>query len=298
MSVPAPIALEANRVRIDLDGAALCDQLTFKASGARMVIAGAAAAALSACLAGRARVTAGSLLLAGRAVGRAEPLDDVGIAPSEMPLPAGVNVAELIALSFRLAGMARLQARAAALATLELLGIAPLARRTTSSLSIAERRSLAVAQAMLPGGCVLWAEAPLAALEPPAARAVLGVLGAASRNRPTVVSVTRMDAASPEHELLMGADCVVVLHEHDAAWVGDPVELMRGGRMVALVVRGNAQALAEKLSSAGASAAADGARVRVFLPEGADTRMIGAAALDAEAAVIEMIPLPAARAAT
>jgi predicted ABC-type transport system involved in lysophospholipase L1 biosynthesis ATPase subunit len=288
----APAALlEAERVRVDANGVPMCEGLTVRAQGRRVVLAGAGARAIAAALGGTARLVSGALRVGGREVGRGEHLGWVGVAAIGAAMPSRERALDWVAAGYRLCGVSRREAVRQAQRVLADLGVGALGSRTCGGLAPPERRAVALAQAMLPGAGVLFAPEPLAALEGPAAQYVLHVLGNASRSRSVLATAARADAATPERELLLGADFVALLGEREASWTGTPAELLAGSGAYALCVRGEADRLVGALMKAGIEIRGGPPRLCVRLPEGAGTETILEAARASGCVVIEMIPL-------
>lgn len=291
MTRPAQIVVEARQARIDREGAALCDRLTFRISGERLVLAGAGASAVMAVLCARANLVAGELVLDGCDVSRGEHRGVAAVAPLDPPMPSRTTVVEYVALSFFAGGLKRREALLAARGALLDLGISVLAQRRVATLSLAERRAAALAQAMLPGASVLCAEAPLAGLEGGPAQAVLGVLGTAARQRAVIATVSRIDSSSPERDVVLGADLAAIIGRDGVAWSGTPASLMQSRRAFAVVVHGDRTAFSRRLLQDGANVAGEAARLSVTLPDGASTSLILQAARETGGVVVEMVPL-------
>lgn len=278
-------------MRIDVDGAAACDQLALQAEGKRLVLVGAPSAAIAAAISSRGRVVAGSLLINGKDVSEGAHFGHVGIAARDLPLPHRDSVLAYVTVSFRLAGLSRKEAAAAAHAAMEDLGLRPLETRRAPTLSPAERRAAIIAQAMLPGASVLFAEAPLAGLETQAARYVLEVLGQVCRTRSVIATAVRSDPSSPERELLLGADCAVLLSDSGSSWIGEPEALLEGARLFAIVVRGNESLFVERIKAAGVEIRGLPPRMVVRLPDGATTRVLLDAARESDTTLLEAVSI-------
>jgi ABC-type multidrug transport system ATPase subunit len=288
---PQAVSIEVRGARIDVDGAAACDQLALQATGKRLVIVGAPSAAIAAAISSRGKVVAGSLRINGKDVSVGAHFGHVGIAALDLPLPHRDSVLSYVTVSFRLAGLSRSQAAAAAHEAMGSLGLRTLETRRAPTLSLAERRAAIIAQAMLPGASVLFAEAPLAGLETQAARYVLDVLGQVCRSRSVIATAVRSDPSSPERELLLGADCAVLLADGGSSWIGEPEALLKGARLFSVVVRGNEQAFLDRLHDAGVEIRGEPPRMVVRLPEGATTRVLLDAARDCDTTLLEALSI-------
>lgn len=291
MTEPLDVSIEVRAARIDVEGAAACDQLALRAAGRRLVLAGAPSAAIAAAVSSRGTVVSGALLINGKDVAEGAHFGHVGIAALDLPLPHRDSILAYVTVSFRLAGLSRTEAAAAAHAAMGDLGLRALETRKAPTLSLAERRAAVIAQAMLPGASVLFAEAPLAGLETQAARYVLNVLGQVCKTRSVIATALRSDPSSPERELLLGADCAVLLSDSGTSWIGQPETLLKGVRLYAIVVRGNEPAFVERAVAAGVEVRGDPPRMIVCLPEGATTRVLIDAARESDTTLLEAVAI-------
>jgi ABC-2 type transport system ATP-binding protein len=320
---PAPL-LVAEEARIAVDGVVAIDRLTFSAIGDHLLFAGdpaalfaaitgvplssrrgarpvltgkAARAALAATddldeeLPGEAYVVAGALRLAGRSVADATHIPIMGAATLDPPLPPAWSAEEYVAWGARLSGTRRSAANDLAAAALARVGLLPARKRLTSVLSLAERRALVLAQAIVTAPEILIAEAPLAGLEGAAAAFVLDALVQATEGRRAIFSVTRIDPASPEGRLARAASHVIVLAGGEIALEGTPAELFSGVRVYTLTVHKNAEPFRAELALRGIPLRGGPHRFSVELAVGGSTRDIVAAAQAARAALVEMVPL-------
>lgn len=288
----APVTLSAHDARIEIDGSVACERVSCDASGSRVVLAAGASPALAAALAGRGTVTAGSLTIDGLDVAASSHFGHVGIAPLDPPIPRAQHVDRWVALSFLIAGNAEREAERSARRVLEELGLQGLASRRMDTLALAERRAVAIAQAMLPGARTLFTEAPLSSLEPAAASHVLRVLAAASASRAVVATASRTDPLAPERDLLLGADQLVLFAGEAAAWQGDPAELLRSALpLLLLQLQGDTAAFLAKAREASFEIQGDPPRILVRLPEGVPRARLLEIATSCNAVILEMIPV-------
>ena len=289
MNEPQTVSIEARSARIDVEGAVVCDRLSLSISGRRLVLAGPPAAALTAALCARGSIEQGALFIDGRDVAAGEHIGYVGLAPFDLPLPHRDTVLAFVTVSFRLAGLGRVEAAAAAHAALSELGLDALAARKASSLSAAERKAATIAQAMIPKAPVLMIESPLHGLESSDASRVLELLARVCRSRAVIATASRTDPGSPERQLLLGADRAAILTVQGCCWIGDPNTLMRGSRLFALTVQGprfGECAAREGLELFGAYP-----HFTVCLPQGASTSVLLNAAGQADATLLDLVPL-------
>jgi len=285
------VSIEADSARIDVDGAAVCERLALRAKGRRIVIAGTASAAIAAAVSARGRVVAGSIRIDGKDVASGEHFGHVGIAALGLLLPPRDSVLACVTVSFRLTGLTRVDASDAAHAVLADLGLGGLEKRKAASLSLPERRAAGIARAMLPSARVLFAEAPLAGLETTAARFVLGVLGQACSRRAVIATAMRTDPASPERELLLGADCAALVSQQATTWIGEPRELLEGARLFTIALRGNESSFLERIVAAGVQVRGQPPHMIVRLAEGSSTRVLLDAARDSDTTLLEAVAI-------
>lgn len=307
--------LAAEGARIAIDGVVAVDRLTLVTSGDRAVFAGDPGALLSAItgvprsasgaaraasssagdddepLPGEAFVVAGALLLAGRSVAEGAHVASMGAAPLDPPLPEAWSAEDYVVWGARLAGMSRGAARSLAMTALARAGLAEARKRPIRALALHEKRALALAQAAASQPDVIVAEAPMSGLDGQAAAFVLRAIAGAIEGRRALLSVTRLDPASPEGELARGASHLVVMAGGEVALEGSPGELFSGARVVALTVRSNAALFGEELAARGIELRGGPVRFSASLPAGASTRDLLAAARAARAAVVELVPV-------
>jgi ABC-2 type transport system ATP-binding protein len=309
-----PPLLEAREARIAVDGVVAVESLTLAATGDRVVFAGDAGALFAAIsgvprsaggggrvpgtggpgdgeMPGEAYVVAGTLLVAGKSVAEGAHVAVSGVAPLDPPLPPAWTVEAYVGWGARLAGLSRGAARALSASALARTGLSAAASRKLGTLSLAERRALAVAQAVAAGPEVLVAEAPLRGLEGPAAAFVLQAVAAACEGRRSLIWVARLDAGSAEGALARSASHLVVLAGGEVALEGPPGELFAGARVYALTVRSNAGPLRAELEARGIDLRGGPVRFSAKLTAGLGSRDILAAAHAARAAVVEMVPV-------
>lgn len=298
--------LSAAGARITVDGVIAIDHLTLETKGDHVVLAGDTRALLAAVTGvpladpastdeadppGEAFVSAGRLALAGRDVSARAHLAVMGAAPLDPPIPPRWTAEEYVAWGARLAGERPGSARDLAHAALARVGLADARKRRVEAFARAERRALALAQAVVTGPEVLVAEAPLSGLEGSAARFVHAALLAAVEGRRALITAARLDAAGLEGALARGAGHLVVLSGGEIAVEGPPADLFAAARVLSITVRGDAEALRAELSARGIDLRGGPVRFAASLPVGATPRQILLAAAAARAAVVEMVPV-------
>lgn len=286
----AAALVDINLARIDHDGAPLCDQLTVRCEGDRVVLAGPGAAAIASAVTLRARVVSGSVHIGGFDVASREHVCQVGIAALDPPLPPRMTVDGYLSLGFRTAGLSPRQAEAHTRSTLDALGLPSLAARRTESLAVPERRAVAIAQAFLPDSKSMFIEAPLSSLEGPAAHYLLAALGLASKRRRVIATTARYDAASGERDLIMGATHVAVLSTSAVAWMGAPADLTTGS-LLTIAVQGEPRRFLDALRHAGFDVHGAPPRFAVSVPESASPTDLLNLAEETGVVIAEMTPV-------
>ena len=295
---------EANGARVTIDDAVAFPALTFRSTGHLVVVAGetsalfalltsvplAAARADEGPLLGEARVAAGSMFIAGRSVADGAHSAIVGAASLDPPLPPW-TVREHVTWSARLAGIPKRAAAELAHHALTRTGLTAAASRATHSLALAERRTLAIAQALVARSEVLVLEGPLAALDGAQATFVDGVLRHVLADHAAIVGVSRLDPGTPEGVLARAATDLLVLRGGELIYAGAPGEVLHDAKLVALTVRSQGEALQLALSEKGVEMRGGPTRWVVALREGQSTQDIMTAAAAVKAPVIEMFPV-------
>jgi putative ABC transport system ATP-binding protein len=160
----------------------------------------------------------GRVLVAGQDVGALKPKDlailrrrTVGYVFQDLNLLAGLTARENVSIPLELDGRPLAEARAAAEAALDSVGLAALAGRFPDDLSGGEQQRVAIARALVGGRQILLADEPTGALDSMTGESVMRLLRAHCDGGGTAILVTH-DAAH-------------------AAWA-DRVVFLRDGRMV------------------------------------------------------------------
>jgi putative ABC transport system ATP-binding protein len=164
------------------------------------------------------RPSEGRVLVAGQDVGSLKAKDlailrrrTVGYVFQDLNLLAGLTARENVSIPLELDGRPIAEARAAADAALESVGLAPLADRFPDDLSGGEQQRVAIARALVGGRQILLADEPTGALDSITGESVMRLLRAHCDGGGTAILVTH-DAAH-------------------AAWA-DRVVFLRDGRLV------------------------------------------------------------------
>lgn len=287
-SSPSPL-LQAENLRIDLEGVIALERTSFRTEGSSLALAGEVTALMSA-LAGIAKPMAGSLRLFGRDVGKGEHLEIVGLAPLDPPLPPKWTALDYVAWSARLAGIPKSSSKRLSRDALASLDASSLSEVELGRLGVAERRVVLLAHAIVAAPKVVIASMPLANLEGAAAEYVLRAFERATQERAFIASVSRLDPASPEHAIAARANDLLVFGSG---------RLLRSGKLdvssprastYELWVRGHAEALKGNLAARGIELHGGPDRFWVRLPEGVDTDTLFAASIETEAPIVQLLP--------
>src|SRR5439155_4334463 len=135
--------------------------VTFETRGASAALVGDGSGLMRA-LVGNADVRSGVLALLGLDIARKEHLGPgtLGVAPLDPSLPPRWTARDYLVWGARLAGASAGSARESANATASDLGLGELMTRETSSLGLAERRAIVLAQAVVARPTVVVAAGP------------------------------------------------------------------------------------------------------------------------------------------
>lgn len=289
--------LELENARIDRDGVPALEGLSFAATGARVGLVGDFGA-LFALLAGRATLVSGRASVLGLDAVSAALSGAVGLAARELRLPESWDVDRYLIEAARLGGAGARAARDAVRAVLASLDLGHLGGRRIGTLTMAERRGVALALAMLDDPKLLAVEDPVSDLDERGTLQVCASVERAAAGRTLVVSTRVAPRAGPEHALFAAADEVVVLEAGALVAQGPLSTLSAPGLRYLVAVTRHARALSEQLEAAGLSVAlarsselGEGARFVVGVPEAGSTAAILDAALAVQAPIVELVPL-------
>jgi ABC-2 type transport system ATP-binding protein len=293
--------LASDGTRIDVAGVPAVDGLSFRTSGGRVLVLGAARALFQAA-AGLRPVTRGRLRVEGLAPSEAVRAVVVASAPLDPPMPPGWTVRAYVAWSARIAGAGRREAGALAADAIARLELGPLAATKLGRAGDAAKRAVVVAAALATGAKTLLLENPVCDLAPEVARPIARVMAQATADRRTALFAARIPLESP---LALDCDEAVVV-DGASTTQGAPAEIAAAVRTYSLRVRGDARELARAVEARGArliavtdagksngsgeANAADGSLV-VDLGEALSTTDLLRIARDARAVVLELRPL-------
>ena len=290
--------LVAEDARIEGDGAALVDGLSFDADGARVGLVGDWSPLFRA-LSRRATLTRGEIRVLGSPLEAAIARGEAGVA---LAIPATDWTAlEYLVTSARLAGFGRRDSGRMAQEGLDLFGLGPIATRAMASLDPRHRRAVAVVHATLGEPPVILLDRPFAGLSGADADFVSDVVDRAAVGRRLGVSVDAPAAVGAEASYLARADHVVVLERGGVVRSGAPPQALamspRCGVRVARAVGPLVRALVaegvrvERVAVAGDSGEDGPGRLVVHLPPGQSASLIVRAALAVTAPLLELVPI-------
>ncbi|MCI4661702.1 MAG: TOBE domain-containing protein [Neomegalonema sp.] len=172
-------------------------------------------------MAGLQSVRSGSVLLRGTPVARVpRPQRDIGFGFADGALIESLTIAENLAFALRAKQIPLPERRAHAAAMLERMGMAALADMTPDMLSLADRRALGCARALMAAPSLILLDRSLDGVEPRARAALIAEIGRQKQSGAAIVL-----CAQDGRELLGYADRVMVVHEGAVRQSGDPRHL-------------------------------------------------------------------------
>jgi ABC-type multidrug transport system ATPase subunit len=279
--------LNAEDVRIDIDGVPACDGITFHTTGERVLVLGAPRP-LALAAAGVLPVTRGRLMIRGLDAGAAVRERAAAGAALDPPLPPTWTVREYVQWSARLAGLDKATATANATDAIARLQLVPLERARLVGLAPHARRALVLAAAMATGAPVLVLEDPLTGLPEDVALAYAQIVHDALRDRAWIVFAARMPLTSP---LALQADEAIVASSSRVEAQGPPAELASASNRYVARVHGAMEALAARLEDRGVGVEIAGGQVVFDLKGVISTTELMEMCAASEVAVVELLPV-------
>ncbi len=306
-----PPLLSCDSARIDLSGGLAIDGLGGESVGDSVGLVGPWGPLFS-VLARGGRVSAGHIRVGGQEAERAVADGTVGLALHEPGLPKRWSVRQYLQASARLAGLSDRSAEAEVRSALDRCQVSWLAGAKLGDLPPVHRRLVVVLHAILGSPPILALETPLSGLDENAQRQLAEAIGRAAAGRRLLLSVAQAAAGSVERLVLDGLDEVWVLGHGGVLTRGSAADVMGSANRYLVVVTREAQRLVSALTESGAraslsdpgppAAAEPGGQTRadrragrliVELGPEQSTDVIVAAALAADAPVVELLPLSA-----
>ncbi len=304
-----PPVLSADEVHISVDGATVLAGVQLRTQSNRVLLSGMSTPLMN-VLTGltdsalrfgpepstespstETRIVSGKLQLLGRDVASRQHHAIAGFAPLDPPLPQRWSVKEYLKWAARLSGHGSRHARLHADATLQKLQLEKLGKRQLKTLSKLQRRAVVIAQAMVTDPAVLIVQNPLTGLSEQAARTLLDTLNRALANRSAILSVARLSPTGPASELPLWASEVCLFGRGILLAHAAPQQLFAGARLFEVTVQDNWHALSEQLLTRGATFSGGPHHYAITLPATMGLRDILAAAVAAQAPVIDCVPL-------
>lgn len=293
---------EARAARIDLLGQPLLARLDATGGAERVALLGDWSA-LFRLLSGEAKLAAGTLQIGGAPATLGVEQGVLGLMRLDPLLPGSWSGEQFLASSAELTGASEKAARKLAFQTLERLGLPGLAARRLAHLQLPERRALLVAHALLTEPRVLCLEQPLLGLDTHAEEALSAVIERASAGRRLLVAVNDPELSQGSRQLVRS--CAERLRLSAGVVTAELDDAPPLTRVTATVCR-NHHAFAEALSQRGVAAHASHEagmlnaltsalagpcwRYVIELPGGSTAPVLDAA-LQAEAGLVELLPL-------
>jgi ABC-type multidrug transport system ATPase subunit len=279
--------LEVSRARVDVEGRAAIDGLSFVTSGERVLVLGAGRALFEAASGTRA-VAHGTIRVSGTLPLAASRTGAAASAPLDPRLPPKWSVRTYAFWSARLTGRGQGEARSLAEGALEALKLSHAAGVELGKADLAVRRATVVAAALATSAPTLLLEDPTANLPDAQARALGRAIVQATEGRRTLLFAGRVNLASP---LSTDADEAVVVSGSDCVAQGAPAELVARERTLALRIHGDSEEFARVARERGAHVTGAGGLLQVDLGENMKVKDLLAVASETEAVVIEVIPI-------
>jgi ABC-type multidrug transport system ATPase subunit len=266
----------------------------FRALGPRLVLVGDWGP-LFRLIAGQQRLTGGSVRLGGLDAESAAATGRVGLLLREAPLPPTWTLREVLQRSAALLGhSSRLSSELAEDSAGE-LGLTPLLRKNLARLTPAQQRAAGIASAHLGHPSLLALEDPFGSLQPSEQAEVARVLDRAVAGRASIISVPALPGSPESDRFAQGSDELLFLSRYGLGARGRYAELLAGATSYRIVVLRNAAALLSRLGEAGYDArqvtSTEVSALVVVDPKGRGTRPLCAACLQADAPIVELLPL-------
>lgn len=277
----------AEDLRIDVDGVPVCDGLTLRTSGQRVLLLGAPHALFEA-LAGLRPVMRGTLRVRGVATSSAVAEGTVAAAPLDPPLPPKWTVLEYVTWSARLSGRTARDARTLAKEAVARVQLGALAAQPLARMVPHARRGVVVAAALATAPQVMILEDPLANLPEELARTWAGILVSALEETPWAVLASRVALTSP---LTLASDEALVVTGSRVDAQGPPAEIAAAEHRYVARIHGSLDALVARLAERGARLDVQGAQVLLDLGASVTTADLLRMAGETDATVVELAPV-------
>jgi ABC-type multidrug transport system ATPase subunit len=286
----APL-LAAQDLRIDVGGAIAIERASFSSRGQSVAILGDEHGILSA-IAGGADIRAGTLSILGIEAGEGAHLRSnlVGIAAVDPPLPPRWTAREYLVWGARLGGADRVTAaRDAALALAE-FSLESTAGQHLDALSLADRRVLVLAQAVIARPAVLVASTPLSGLGGREAAYVASAWATACRGRRWIVSLSNLYVGSAESMVAQSADDVLLFSSGRLVRQGKLDRLESGAVGYTVTIRTRIEELRAALRARGIDLTGGPGRFFLELPKEMKAQDLLSLSVEIGAPIVELVP--------
>ncbi|MEZ4222627.1 MAG: hypothetical protein R3B13_16925 [Polyangiaceae bacterium] len=288
--------LALDQLRIDdLEGQVLCEGWSVSTGRSAVALVGDFSP-LSQLLLGRAEQVAGSAQIAGMPARQGVRDGSVGVASSELPLPPSWTVERYLQEAASMLGWSGRGAKDLANNILQRLTLAHLCTRRFETLAAVDVRFVQLAAALLSSPQTLFLHEPFSDLDSASADAFDARLALAAEGRNLLLTAKAIAATGRERAALSRCDSVVL--RTTAGLRAGGQELLDSTAGVRLIVARNAAALLEGLRARGLGAEAmsptDEGRpseLRVDAADAAQLDALVAAAIEADAPLLELVPL-------
>jgi putative ABC transport system ATP-binding protein len=266
----------------------------FQSSAQRLLLVGSWAPLFQLC-AGSVNLQGGRLLILGHDAERAVADGQVGLSLADAPLPASWTLHEVLLQSGRLLGFSAREASDRARAWARDTGLEARLPKALGALGAAERRAAVLLAAVLGEPAVLVLEEPFASLEPSEQDFVARLLERLLLGRGGLIALREPPSERATAGWLRSEDEVLMLGPHGLSARGRRAELQANPSAYRVVVLREAEALSALLGAAGyrvlEGRAAGGLGLTVADPNRQGTRPLIAAALRADAPIVELGPV-------
>jgi ABC-type multidrug transport system ATPase subunit len=246
-------------------------------------------------LSGERRLSGGKLQVLGLDAEGAARDNRVGLLLRDVPFPPAQTLQAVLRQSAALLGHDRRAGAEHAAEVARILGLEELLPKKLARLTPAQQRAGSIAAARLGNPSVLAIEEPFSGLEPSACAYLGGVLERAVQGRAALISMPEVPGSPQADRFAQASDELLFLSRHGLGARGSPLELLAGAASYRVVVLRHAALLLSRLVEAGYEArqvtSTEVSALIVVDIAGRGTLPLSRASLDADAPIIELVPL-------